>query len=237
MLKYRQIAAKIEQDIRENDLAQGTKLPTFDALIQQYQVSKSTIVKALNILENRGVIYQIQGSGVFVRRRKRFGYVNMIENKGFTYDLDKFNITSKVLILEKVLPDLPVREHLNCQENDFVYHVKRMRYINGQILCIEDSFFNCQFIPYLNEEIIVESIFNYLKTALKLTVGFSDKYLHVIKLNDETSQLLELLPNDPALLTEEIFYLSSGQPFDYSRTTYHYEHSQFFLQSNSLDNF
>ena len=101
MLKYMEIAAKIEQYIIDNEFDQGTKLPSFSELIQEYGVSKSTIVKALDVLERNGIIYQIQGSGIFVRRNKRIGYVNLVENHGFTQSLEEFEITSKVLKLEK----------------------------------------------------------------------------------------------------------------------------------------
>lgn len=235
MLKYMEIAAKIEQYIIDNEFDQGTKLPSFSELIQEYGVSKSTIVKALDVLERNGIIYQIQGSGIFVRRNKRIGYVNLVENHGFTQSLEEFEITSKVLKLEKILPPIEIQDFLDCKEDDFVYYVKRLRYINAQILCVEESYYSCAVVPYLNKEIVQQSIFNYLKTALKLQVSFSDKYLHVIKLSEEKAKLLELKKGDPALLTEELYYLTSGIPFDFSRTTYHYEHSQFFLQSNNLN--
>ncbi|MHC5227055.1 GntR family transcriptional regulator [Enterococcus sp. LJL99] len=236
MLKYKEIALEIENHILESNLKQGTKLPKFEELIQTYQVSKSTIVKALNVLENRGVIYQIQGSGVFVRRQKKVGYINMIENHGFTADLEQFDITSKILSLEMITPDQEVKEALTLSDEEKVYWVKRIRYINEQVLCVEESFYRCSIVPYLNNEIADQSIFNYLKTALKLTIGFSDKYLQVVKVNQSTSTDLGVQPNDPSLFVEELFYLSSGIPFDFSRTFYHYEHAQFFLQSTNLDN-
>lgn len=236
MLKYKEIALEIENQILESNLKQGTKLPKFEELIQSYQVSKSTIVKALNVLENRGVIYQVQGSGVFVRRQKKVGYINMIENHGFTADLEQFDITSKILSLEMITPEQEVKEALTLSEEEKVYWVKRIRYINEQVLCVEESFYRCSIVPYLNNEIVDQSIFNYLKTALKLTIGFSDKYLQVLKVNQSTSTDLGVQPNDPSLFVEELFYLSSGIPFDFSRTFYHYEHAQFFLQSTNLDN-
>lgn len=234
VLKYNEIATEIEQDILQRNLKQGTKLPKFEELIARYKVSKSTIVKALAILESRGVIYQVQGSGVFVRRRKKYGYINMLENQGFTSDLEEFKITTKVLGVEKIFPTEEIAEYLNCAPGDSLFHVQRIRYINAQALCIEESFFKSSIVPYLNEEIANESIFNYLKSALKLKIGFSDKYLHVIKMKEAESKLLEIETGSPGLFVEELFYLNSGEPFDFSKTTYHHEHSQFFLQSSNL---
>lgn len=236
MLKYNEIALNIEKKIVQQDLKQGTKLPNFNEMIQEYGVSKSTIVKALTILEQRGVIYQVQGSGVFVRRKRKYGYINVIENQGFTTDLDDFTITSQVLTVEKILPPKDVQENLALKAEEQVFHVKRIRFINEQILCLEESYFCESVVPYLNEEIAGGSIFHYLRDALKLNIGFSDKYLKVKKLNAEHAQTLKLQLDDPAMYSEELFYLTSGKPFDYSKTVYHYQHSQFFLQSSNLNN-
>ena len=69
MLKYQLIANQIENTIYENDLPKGTKLPTVEQLACDYNVSKSTIVKALESLVLKGIVYQVQGSGIFVRRK------------------------------------------------------------------------------------------------------------------------------------------------------------------------
>lgn len=234
MLKYQEIAKKIEKKIISDGLAQGEKLPSLSQLIADYQVSKSTIVKALSNLEAKGVIYQVQGSGIFARRRKKAGYINMVENQGFTSDLDKFDLTTKVINIQLTAPSEEVMSNLQCEADAEVYHITRLRYINGQVLCLEESFYLKEVVPYLNETIVTDSIFNYLTSDLKLNIGFSDKHLHVGKLQAETAQMLGLKPADPALYMEELFYLVSGQAFDYSKTIYHYEHSQFFLQSSSV---
>ena len=235
MLKYEEIANKIEKSIIDNDLQHGHKLQNFKDLTSTYKVSKSTIVKSLDLLEKKGIIYQIQGSGVFVRRAKRTGYINFNENQGFTSDLNHFKITSKIIELKEISPSIEVAEHLNCLKTEKVFFVKRIRYINGQILCLEKSYFKKEIVPYLNEEIAQHSIFDYCKKALKLNISFSDKYIHVIKLNDDQSNLLGLQKNDPGLLVDELFYLSSGEVFDFSKTVYHYINSQFFLQSNRIN--
>jgi len=234
MLKYEEIAEKIERFIIEKNLPHSYKLQSFKDLMSEYNVSKSTIVKSLDLLEKKGIIYQIQGSGVFVRRAKRNGYINFSENQGFTSDLNHFDITSKIIKIEEISPPREVFENLNCTSNDTVYYVKRVRYINGQVLCLEKSYYKKDIVPYLNEEIARQSIFEYCKKALKLNISFSDKYIHVVKLDENESNLLELKEGDPALLVDEVFFLSSGTPFDFSKTVYHYINSQFFLQSNRI---
>ncbi|MBQ6447487.1 GntR family transcriptional regulator [Cytobacillus oceanisediminis] len=234
MLKYQQIAGEIEKYIEENELKQGSKLPVIESLMKQYRVSKSTITKTLELLEKKGIIFQVRGSGIFVRRQKRKGYISLLSNQGFKKDLEDYILTSKIIELDVRKPSEEVALHLNMDLNEDVYYVKRIRYINGQTLCLEESYYNKAIITYLNKEIVSESIFHYITEALGLKVGFSDVYLLVDKLNEEEATYLGLEKNSPKLLVESLFHLTNGQPFDFSKVTYNYQQSQFFIQANSL---
>ena len=100
MLKYQQIAIEIEKYIEDNSLQQGEKLPVLETLMSQFEVSKSTITKSLELLEKKGVVFQVRGSGIFVRRHKRKGYMSLLSNQGFKSDLEDFHVSSKVIELE-----------------------------------------------------------------------------------------------------------------------------------------
>ena len=231
MLKYQIIANEIENNIYSNDLPQGTKLPTVETLASDYKVSKSTIVKAIESLVSKGIVYQLQGSGIFVRRRNRTGYIDLNVTQGFTTNLKEFSITSKVLDFNLINADKEIAELIECNVNDEIYLVKRLRYIDGEIMCYEEAYYKKSIVPYLTKEIVTGSIFEYLQTALNLNLGFSDRYLHLEKLDDNLADLLNLTPGDPSMVILEQIYLSSGICFNVSKLVYNYKNTQFFLQS------
>ena len=226
MLKYQIIANEIENNIYSNDLPQGTKLPTVEALASEYNVSKSTIVKAIESLVSRKIVYQLQGSGIFVRRRNRTGYINLNFTQGFTTSLKEFNITSKVLDFNLIKANKEIAELIECDVNDDIYLIKRLRYIDDEIMCYEEAYYKKSIVPYLNKEIATGSIFEYLQTALNLNLGFSDRYLHLEKLDNNLANLLNLAPNDPAMIVLEQIYLSSGVCFNVSKLVYNYKNTR-----------
>lgn len=232
MLKYQIIANEIENNIYSNDLPQGTKLPTVEALASEYKVSKSTIVKAVESLVSKGLVYQLQGSGIFVRRRNRNGYIDLNITQGFTTSLKEFNITSKVLDFDLIRADEEIAKLIECDVNDEAYFIKRVRYINDEIMCYEEAYYKKSIVPYLTEEIAKGSIFEYLQTALNLKPGFSDRYLHLEKLDNNLANILKLEPGDPAMVVLEQIYLPSGVSFNVSKLVYNYKNTQFFLQSS-----
>ncbi|AFS70473.1 GntR family transcriptional regulator [Exiguobacterium antarcticum] len=234
MLKYQQTATEIEAYIEQHALQQGDKLPVLEQLIRQFQVSKTTMTKALELLERKGIIFQVRGSGIFVRKTNRKGYIKLFSTQGFKQNLVDHDIQSKVLTFELIPCPDEIAQNVGSSPGEMVYYIKRIRYIDGNILCLEESYYRQAIVPYLNREIIEQSIFEYLETALGLNIGFSDMYMHVGKLTASIAGHLKLETGDPGLTIETVFHLTNGRPFDYSVITYHYEHSQFVVQANGL---
>ena len=60
MLKYERIAQDITSAIANDEYNVGDKLPSVEQLKARYEVSKSTIIKALAILQRDGMIFQTE---------------------------------------------------------------------------------------------------------------------------------------------------------------------------------
>lgn len=77
--KYAQIADDIRYKIQSKVFVEDKKLPTESELAEQYDVSRITSQKALDVLENEGLIYRVRGSGSFVAKQS-----NLTNTKNMT---------------------------------------------------------------------------------------------------------------------------------------------------------
>lgn len=66
-LSFRGIADDIQSKIRSGEYPPGSQLPSTADLATIYKVNRSTIVRAVALLHDRGLIYGEQGRGMFVR--------------------------------------------------------------------------------------------------------------------------------------------------------------------------
>ena len=66
MPKYQVIAEWLEQKIAEGSYRPGEKLPSEQELRDQFDVSRQTVRRALEVLEEQGLTYGQQGKGTFV---------------------------------------------------------------------------------------------------------------------------------------------------------------------------
>jgi DNA-binding GntR family transcriptional regulator len=67
--KYAQLVQTLQRRIESGDYAPGTLLPSENQLIQEFGVSRPTVVAALRVLREQGWIESQQGKGRFVRGR------------------------------------------------------------------------------------------------------------------------------------------------------------------------
>jgi GntR family transcriptional regulator len=65
----RQLAALLRTQIETGELPPGTRLPSILSLAGEHGVASATVVKALKILKDEGLIESVAGYGTFVAGR------------------------------------------------------------------------------------------------------------------------------------------------------------------------
>lgn len=65
--KYAQIVAAIRQKITDGTYPPGSQLPSETQLVREFAVSRPTVVRALQVLQLRGIIDREHGKGSFVK--------------------------------------------------------------------------------------------------------------------------------------------------------------------------
>lgn len=65
--KYKQIIASIENAIEVGDLKKGDKLPSLNAIRDEFKLSRDTVLMAFNELRSRGIIESTVGKGYYVK--------------------------------------------------------------------------------------------------------------------------------------------------------------------------
>ncbi len=230
--KYKQIADVLEQNIRDGLFNETKKLPTEEALMNRFEVSRNTIRKVISQLVNRGYIFQVQGSGMFLRETSVTDYINLGSLRGLTKNLVSQNIETKVLEIEVIEANEEIVERMQCEIGTRLYFLKRVRIVDGKPFSIEVSYFKKDIIPYLNEEIALSSVYSYFIEDLRLNIGFANKVISCEKINKENAKLLELNEGDPALLIENTVYLVNGTIFELSQSMFHYEKTKLLNRIN-----
>jgi GntR family transcriptional regulator len=66
---YRQLAAILREAIQRGDYQPGRKIPSEATLMQEHDLARETVRKAVRVLADEGLVEVVQGRGVYVTER------------------------------------------------------------------------------------------------------------------------------------------------------------------------
>lgn len=201
------------------------RLPSEDTMALELGVSRLTLRHALASLEKEGLIFRRRGVGTLINPRvlnlkARFDYEmecsEMLRNHGYQVEIQKLDCTCTRAGADLV-------ERLGIEPNEEVITIKKVWLADGKpaILAIDSiplRLFKRPIPANLDTEIFTvlkeccdEDVFYDLTELWPESVGL---------IGDNVSQLLQVEPNEPALVIEEVGFNRDNVPILFSKEVY-----------------
>lgn len=227
-LVYRRVLHDLKSRIHDNQFP-NKRLPDERSLSEAYNVSRSSIKRALSVLANQGIIFKKRGSGTFInplymKNQTIFHYEG--SNLGVTDSFKSDGKTQGIKLLDfrVVAADQEMQQDLFLEKGDFVYEISRLRLFDDQPFMIERGFIPIRIVPELSEKVVSGSIFNYLEDVQNKVVTKSFMTMKAAPSNEKDQSLLALKPTEPVAIMDGIFFLDDGTPFEVSNMRMRYDY-------------
>ncbi|ACA56210.1 trehalose operon transcriptional repressor [Clostridium botulinum A2B7 92] len=217
--KYLTIYNEISNKIENNKVQSGEKLSSENEMMKEYNVSRDTIRKALNLLESNGYIQKVKGKGSFVLDINKFDFpVSGLTS--FKELSTKMGVESNTLVkeLKLIKPDNFLMKQLNLSKNDDVWKVIRVREINNKKIILDKDFFNKKYVPLLTKDICENSIYEYLENELGLKISFAKKEITVQQATQEDKSYLDFENYNMIVVVKNYIYLDDMSLFQYTES-------------------
>lgn len=216
MTKYEVIIRDIRKKIQNGSYGVNEQLPTELELCELYKVSRITVKKAIDQLVVEGLVIKRRGSGTFVKGLAEQEGRLTTQISGLFSNLDKTKIKSEVLLFEVISAGTDVADKLNIQPNDFVYHIIRYRHGEDNWQVIDFCYMPIDLIPGLKHENLSDSIYEYIEKKLGLRIQSAHRTIRAKRPDEYDKKYMKMKTGDPVLSIEQVGYLDSGIPFEYS---------------------
>lgn len=209
--KYIKIAHKIHRDILEEENIDNNKILSERKLMMKYNVSRVTIRKALDILENDDIIYRQHGKGTFINEEKVIQPINrsisfskLAEEHGFVANTEL--VESKIKLASKAdIKTLEIPE----KDSKTVIYIARKRYLNNSLVSFEVSHFRNQFAFLLDINLENKSIYSEIEErGYKLKI--KSQTIEIIEANKNIASQLQLTIGTPIILVTGIVMDQNG---------------------------
>ena len=138
--KYEQVIHYIEQRYVIPGKP-GDKLPTERMIQQNFGVSRQTVRSALKVLIERGLLYNVQGSGTYVAERSDATYIPRVDT--FVDDMRRrgFEGSTRMIATRWVDATEEISTHLSVPVGEQVLFVRRLRLADHEVIGFERSYF------------------------------------------------------------------------------------------------
>jgi GntR family transcriptional regulator len=211
----------------DGGLEPHSKLPTERALATEFDVSRLTVRRALDRLENDGLVYRVQGAGTFVADPH---ITKSVELTSFSEDMRARGLVpgSSTLIRETISAGARIGAKLRLSPSDDVFHFRRARTADGEPICLEDTYLNARLVPGLIDNVGAESLYDVLEHDYGLRLEWAEQSIRASVLEPEEAKILQAPPFSPTFYVARTSFDRQDRAIEYAESIYrgdryHYE--------------
>jgi GntR family transcriptional regulator len=234
---YHQLYTILLDRIEDGEYKAHEQLPSENELCNNFQVSRSTAQKALQVLVDQGFAYRVQGKGTYISD-KMITY-SITASLSFSAEIIglKKSPQSKLIHEEKVPASERIARKLKINKGDEIYSIQRVRFVDKIPMAIQTSYLPKKLVPGLIDyEFDEGSLFKTIKNNYGHEISDAHETLKAIRCDTYEANLLKLHEGDAVFLLERTTKLHSGKMLEFVRTILRGDKSKFSIELSNTSN-
>ena len=217
--KYLNIYNIIVNKIESKEYQPNDKLPSEKELMDEYSVSRDTVRKSLNMLEQNGYIQKTKGKGSFVLDINKFNFPvsGVVSLKEIGKKINS-PIETTVEALECIIPKKNITSGLELNPDDKVWRIVRARSMDGEKVILDKDYVAEKFVKNLTEDICRNSLYEYVEGELGLKIAYAKKEITVQNATEEDKKYLDMKGFEMIVVVKSYTYLDDTSLFQYTES-------------------
>lgn len=236
---HKQISDWLKQEINSGSLEVNEKLPSENDLSEKFDVSRVTVRRALQTLENDQLIYRCQGLGSFVsdqRTHQSFSFLN-----DFTEELAGSGLepSSKLISFghENIKDRKDILSYLDIRKKEIAVKIERVRLGSGDPIAYDVTWMPV-FYGQLMEGFDLEknTLFSILENEYDIPIEKGCYRIESTIARNDLAEYLQVEENTPLLQINRITYTIGDKPVYFQKRYYRNDKMVFEIMANRPEN-
>jgi len=217
---FEKIAEDIKKKVDEGYYVTSQSLPSEYDLADEYETSRLTVRKAINLLIKQNVLIKQNGKGTYVVKpythtRGSTELIGFSEAAKLHGDLPSTRI---ILLEENPKVSERIAEALEIKDAKEVIHVSRLRLLNGKSMTVENLHILKKYLTDASEVALEQSIFEQIEQ--NVDIAYSHQEVEAVAATEEVAELLDIETKDSLLKSMAVTYSPTAKPILYDTTFY-----------------
>jgi GntR family transcriptional regulator len=214
---YHQLKETIIRKINSRDWKHGDQIPSESNFQEVFKVSRATVRRAMELLENEGYIKKEKGRGTFVHIKKIDDFLPHL--KSFTEDMKGRNAKKSVITAKYVIPEKDIQKKLGISAREKALFLRRLMIVDDYILGYLDEYIPKKFGLNLDED-YSKSLYRIFE-KYDLAPSEADQIIEAVQSTEEDMRIMKLDAPVSTLQINRVVYSGSGEIIEYVKCVYH----------------
>lgn len=211
---YMMVYQKMKEMIVNEVHPIGSFIPREPDLCNQFNVSRTTLRKAMELLEQEGFVDIQQGRGTKVLDYKTTQKLNYVTSFSETLEAKGYSVQSKSMYIDMVIPPGNILEELLLPPETEVVRIQRIQLANGKPIAIITNYIIAELVPgIISDSGTFVSLYHHLeeKYGIKITSARDDIKAKVSDFLE--SELLQIPVGSPLIVDRRVTF-SLSKPIE-----------------------
>ena len=232
---HKQISDWLKQEINSGSLEVNEKLPSENELSEKFDVSRVTVRRALQTLENDQLIYRCQGLGSFVTDNRTHQSFSILNDFSEELEGSGMEASSQVISFghENIEERSDLLSYLDIQSKKTAVRLERIRLGDGKPVAYDITWMPV-FYGQLIEDFDLQNttIFEILEEQFEIPIERGCYRIEATVADDKLAEHLQVPGGTPLLLINRISYTIGDKPVYYQQRYYRNDKIVFELMAN-----
>ncbi len=218
---YRWLAETLRQDIAQGVYQPGDVLPTEHELMQRYNLSSTTVRRAVHDLAREGLIYRKAGKGTFVKRNKV--EEQLLRLTSFAEEMQSRQIVPRFQLVHArvVQPPSEIAASFHIAPEAPLYLIERVQYANEEPIALAQGYWRCDLGQEIaRQDLNLISLYDVVEQVLHIPLTEADESISAAVADAYIARLLETRRNAPLLVRRRLTFTTEMQPIEFTTTFY-----------------
>jgi GntR family transcriptional regulator len=211
-------------------LGPDAAIPSERELMVGFDVSRSTVRKAIEALIGDGLLHRVHGKGTFVARPRLESRLHLAS---FSQDMRRRGLepSTRLLDIELATPPQDVLDWLGGTQ---AWRVERLRLADGQPIALEESWYSASLLPGLDSHDLGDSLYALLADEYGVVIDAAEQTLWGESAQGRVARLLASPPATPLLVFRRLS-TSLGRPVEHVISRYRGDRYQLHMSLSRND--
>jgi GntR family transcriptional regulator len=229
--RYYQLKEILEKRILSGEFQPEDRFPTDEELCLEYNLSRGTVRRAVDLLVDEGRLRREQGRGTFVTSPKLSPVYFRLA--GFDEDMRQRGRepSTRLLRLRSFPATQEIATRLNLQVGETVIEIARLRLADGIPMAYETRYLAYRLCPQImDDDLEHNSVHHLLIDKYNIPLIRACHTIEARVLSRAETKLLQVRPSSAGFVVDRVTFTIDDQPVTWYRTVYRGDEYRFIAE-------